>query len=243
MSTLRWIEVFCFLPPVVCAPYLFKRAGLPAWRAFVPILNFATLLELAGQSALLMLLYFVPVINLIAFFFWCRGLARAFGQSPGYAAGLALASPIFFPKLAFGPATYVAPTASKDSPASAEATEAAPQPAEPAKSGGGFLMKLVIAVPFAALVIWMRGNQEEDFKKKCHTDAVNWCAGRGGGCEQALSAHFDHCFEENHSSQRSGRYNRKYELDEEGLHRCIEQQISAAAGQGVSGDQTAPSAK
>lgn len=47
---------------------LLRKAGVPAWRAWVPVLNVATILQLGGFSPWFVLLNLVPLFGLIAFF-------------------------------------------------------------------------------------------------------------------------------------------------------------------------------
>ena len=231
MSTYSWIQLLCFLPPIVCAAPLFKRAGKPVATAFVPIANFAGLLQLAGQSPWRMVLFLVPYLNLVMFAFWCRALAQAFGKSNGFGIGLIALSPVYFPLLAFGDASYVSrEAASGTTPGDQPAAQAAAAPqAEKVGGVGGFVMKLVIALPFAALIIWLRGSQEDEFKDKSRADALHWCLGKSG-CEQALASHFESCFDDYHSSQRRGRHSRTHQLDENGFHNCLQQHFPSPIG-------------
>lgn len=45
---------------------VFKKAGIPTWKAWVPIYNSWILLELGGQPGWWILLAFVPFINIVA---------------------------------------------------------------------------------------------------------------------------------------------------------------------------------
>ena len=85
---------------------VFTKAGEPGWAAIVPIYNFIVLLKIAGKPAWWFLLMLIPFVNLIVFIIMCIALAKNFGKGGGFAAGLILLSPIFFPILGFGSSKY-----------------------------------------------------------------------------------------------------------------------------------------
>lgn len=59
------------------------------------------LLEIADRPIWWIVLYFVPVVNIIIWIMMCIGVADAFGRNAGFGIGLALLPFIFFPILAF----------------------------------------------------------------------------------------------------------------------------------------------
>jgi len=85
---------------------IFVKAGKPGWAAIVPIYNLIVLLEIAGRPLWWFILLLIPVVNLIVAFIIIMDVARKFGKGIGYALGLFLLSPIFYPMLAWGDATY-----------------------------------------------------------------------------------------------------------------------------------------
>ena len=85
---------------------VFVKAGKPGWAAIIPIYNLVVLLEIAGKPAWCVILFFIPVVNLIVVIIAYMALAAKFGKGVGYALGLAFLSPIFFPMLGFGDSTY-----------------------------------------------------------------------------------------------------------------------------------------
>jgi hypothetical protein len=50
---------------------LFRKAGIPSWKAWVPIYNHWVFLELGGQQGWLAILMLVPVANIVAAVFLC----------------------------------------------------------------------------------------------------------------------------------------------------------------------------
>ena len=85
---------------------IFTKAGKPGWAALVPIYNIIIMLEVARQPLWMIILYFIPIANLIAVIIVYIELSNNFSKSGGFAAGLILLPIIFFPILAFGDAKY-----------------------------------------------------------------------------------------------------------------------------------------
>ena len=101
---------------------IFQKAGRPGWAAIVPIYNLVVMFQIVGMSPWLILLALIPVAGSLALFivmiFVNIKIAKAFGQSEGFAVGLILLPIVFVPILAFGkskftgiaPITSVPPT-------------------------------------------------------------------------------------------------------------------------------------
>ena len=85
---------------------VFTKAGEPGWAAIVPIYNLIVLLKIAGKPAWWFLLMLIPVVNFIVAIIMVIALAKNFGKGTGFAIGLLLLAPIFYPVLGFGSAKY-----------------------------------------------------------------------------------------------------------------------------------------
>ena len=114
---------------------IFTKAGQPGWAAIVPIYNIIVQLNVQGRPTWWIVWYLVPFVNyvsgLVMFIIAGLDLAKRFGKSGGFAAGLILLNPIFLLILAFGSARYQgAPTAIVAPPA---APPADPPPGPPAE--------------------------------------------------------------------------------------------------------------
>jgi hypothetical protein len=90
---------------------IFTKAGQPGWAAIIPIYNYYVILKIVGRPWWWLLLYLIPLVNLVILIIVYVDLAKSFGKSGGFAVGLILLAPIFFPILAFGSAAYVGPAA------------------------------------------------------------------------------------------------------------------------------------
>jgi hypothetical protein len=86
---------------------VFTKAGKPGWAAIIPIYNLVVLLQIAGKPLWWLLLFFIPVVNIIVAAMIWIGVAKAFGKGTGFALGLLFLSPIFVPILGFSDAKYI----------------------------------------------------------------------------------------------------------------------------------------
>lgn len=76
---------------------------------FGPIYNLIVLLEIAGKPLWWIILFFIPIVNLVFAFLLCIAVAKAFGKGTGFGVGLVLLGFVFYPILGFGDAKYQAP--------------------------------------------------------------------------------------------------------------------------------------
>lgn len=115
VSTIVSLALCVFV--LVCLWIVFRKAGKPGWAAIVPIYNLYVLFEITWGSGIRFLLLLIPIYNIILGIQTQVRLARAFGKSGGFAAGLIFLPYIFIPLLAFGGAAYQgAPNKADDQP-------------------------------------------------------------------------------------------------------------------------------
>jgi hypothetical protein len=86
---------------------MYVKAGQPGWGCIVPIYNMYLMCLIGGKPGWWLILFFIPVVNVIIQILVIIGIARNFGKGGGFAAGLIFLSPIFIPILGFGSAQYV----------------------------------------------------------------------------------------------------------------------------------------
>ena len=60
---------------------MFEKAGEPGWAAIIPIFNVIVLLKIAGRPVWWVVLYFIPLVNIVATIIVAIDIAKAFGQS------------------------------------------------------------------------------------------------------------------------------------------------------------------
>lgn len=60
---------------------MFQKANEPGWAAIIPIYNAYILLKIAGRPGWWLILYFIPVLNIVVAIVVAIDVAKAFGQS------------------------------------------------------------------------------------------------------------------------------------------------------------------
>jgi uncharacterized protein DUF5684 len=89
---------------------VFEKAGQPGWAAIVPIYNVYILTQIAGRPAWWIVLFFIPVANVIAGIVISIDVAKAFGQSAAWGVILLfIFALIGYLMLAFGNYRYTKP--------------------------------------------------------------------------------------------------------------------------------------
>jgi hypothetical protein len=78
-----------------------------------------------GRPGWWLILYLIPIVNIVVMIIVLVDLSKSFGKGGGFAVGLILLPIIFFPILAWGDARY-------QGPAAPGATAAVPPPPPPA---------------------------------------------------------------------------------------------------------------
>lgn len=85
---------------------IFEKAGQPGWAAIVPFYNLFVLTQIAQKPEWWMLLFFVPLVNIVAIIMTWSAISTLFGKGDGFTIGLFLLGIIFIPILGFGDAQY-----------------------------------------------------------------------------------------------------------------------------------------
>ena len=86
--------IVCIISLVALAK-VFKKAGRPGWAVIVPIYNLYVLFDIAWGKGIMFLLMLIPVVNFVIMIMLYIKLAKAFGKSGGFAAGLIFLNLIF----------------------------------------------------------------------------------------------------------------------------------------------------
>lgn len=112
---------------------MFRKMGEEAWKGWVPVLNTATVLKWGGFSPWLVLLSFVPVVQIVVFVLLVIS-AHRINPGFGYGAGMTVLAALLFVVwasiLGFGPARWLGARATAR-PAGAPGVSR-PEPPEPA---------------------------------------------------------------------------------------------------------------
>lgn len=90
---------------------VFRKSGEQSWKAWVPFLNQAVLLQLGGFSGLLVLLVLVPGLGVLIVWVLqtvaCHRIGQAFGFEPGMTVLAAVLLPVWASIVGFGSARWV----------------------------------------------------------------------------------------------------------------------------------------
>lgn len=100
---------------------LFEKAGKAGWKILIPIYNLVVACRIAGRPGWWVVLFLIPVVNLLPAVLVPIDIAKSFGKGTGFGVGLILLGFIFYPVLALGDATYQGPAAADDDTAPATA--------------------------------------------------------------------------------------------------------------------------
>jgi Family of unknown function (DUF5684) len=107
-----WLVMCAIIVIEVAAMWkVFQKAGQPGWASIVPIYNLVVMLQIAGKPIWWVLLFFIPVANIIVAILTWHGISTNFGKGVGFTLGLLFLGFIFVPVLAWGDAQYQQPTA------------------------------------------------------------------------------------------------------------------------------------
>jgi len=90
---------------------VFVKGDRPGWAAIIPFFNYYTLLKVVGRPGWWLILYFIPIVNIVIWIIVALDLAKSFDKSTGFGVGLIFLGFIFIPILGFGPAQYAGPYA------------------------------------------------------------------------------------------------------------------------------------
>ena len=88
---------------------VFTKADQPGWGAFIPVYNAYLLCKIAGKPGWWLILWFIPLVNVVVAFLVALGVAEGFGKGAAFGVGLFFLPFIFYPILAFGDASYGPP--------------------------------------------------------------------------------------------------------------------------------------
>jgi len=87
---------------------VFVKAGQPGWGVLIPIYNIYLMLKIAGRPGWWLLLFLIPLVNIVIGIIVDIDIAKNFGKDTAFGLGLFFLGFIFLPILAFGKAEYKA---------------------------------------------------------------------------------------------------------------------------------------
>jgi hypothetical protein len=91
--------------------FIFKKAGEPGWASIIPVYNILIIVKIAGKPWWYILLFLIPIVNIVIYIMVMHGISKSFGKGGWYTVGLIFLRTIFFAVLGFGNTPY---TGNKD---------------------------------------------------------------------------------------------------------------------------------
>ncbi len=88
---------------------IYVKAGYDGWMSIIPFLNIYILLKIVGKPGWWLILFLIPIVNVVISIWITNLLSSSFGKDVGFTLGLLFLGPIFYPILGFGSAQYVGP--------------------------------------------------------------------------------------------------------------------------------------
>jgi len=88
---------------------IFTKAGEAGWKAIIPIYNTIILLKIVGRPWWWILLFLIPLVNIVVMIIVYNDLSKSFGHGVGFTVGLIFLNIIFFLILAFDSSRYIGP--------------------------------------------------------------------------------------------------------------------------------------
>lgn len=86
---------------------IFAKAGKPGWASIVPIYNLVVYLQMVNRPVWWIVLFFVPIVNIVIAIVLVHDLSKSFGKGAGWTLGLLFLGIVFVPVLAFGSDPFV----------------------------------------------------------------------------------------------------------------------------------------
>jgi hypothetical protein len=83
-----------------------RKSGKPGWGMLIPIYNLILMCEIAKKPGWWVVMYFIPIANIIFRIMMLDGISKNFGKDSGFAVGLIFLRQIFFAVLGYESAVY-----------------------------------------------------------------------------------------------------------------------------------------
>lgn len=109
-----YIAIIVFM--IVTGWKIFTKAGEEGWKVIIPIYNYIVALQIVGRPLWWIVLFLIPIANIVVAFIVAIDLAKSFGKDTGFGIGIALLGFIFLPILAFGDSRYIGPAGPEPRP-------------------------------------------------------------------------------------------------------------------------------
>jgi Family of unknown function (DUF5684) len=109
-ASYSWVTIVIYALFVIALWRMFTKAGRPGWAAIIPIYNIYVVVKLAGYSGWLVILLFIPIVDIVVGIMVAIRLAKAFGHGGAFGFFLLFVfSIIGYYILGFGDSKFVGP--------------------------------------------------------------------------------------------------------------------------------------
>ncbi len=88
---------------------VYTKAGQHGWASIIPFYNIWVLLKIVGRPGWWLVLFLIPLVNIITALVVLYDLCLSFGKTAAFLVGLFFLGFIFYPILGFGAARYLGP--------------------------------------------------------------------------------------------------------------------------------------
>jgi Family of unknown function (DUF5684) len=88
---------------------VFTKAQERGWAVLIPFYNYWCVLRIVGRPGWWLLLYFIPIVNIVIGIVVLWDLVKSFEKSAGWFVGLLLLPFVFYPMIGFGDSRYAGP--------------------------------------------------------------------------------------------------------------------------------------
>lgn len=103
---MAWLWLIVAVIMIAAMWRIFTKAGRPGWAALVPIYNSLQTIWTAGKPWWWLLMFLIPIVNVVFAVMLAYNLAKAFGKGVGYTLLILFLPIIGYPMLAWGDAKY-----------------------------------------------------------------------------------------------------------------------------------------
>ena len=100
------VEIIWTVLVIIGGWKMFVKADKPGWGIIIPFYNTYLLCKIAGRPGWWLILFFIPIVNIIIWLIVALNISENFGHGAGYGILLWLFAPIMFLVLGFGSDVY-----------------------------------------------------------------------------------------------------------------------------------------
>jgi len=105
-GTVLIVEIALIVLAIVGLWMTLRKADKPGWGAIIPIYNTYLIIKMAGRPGWWLILFFIPIVNIIILLIVALDVAKNFGHGSGFGVLLWIFPMIMYLVLGFGSSQY-----------------------------------------------------------------------------------------------------------------------------------------